>query len=63
MGAKEINMTLGAQFRRQRTICGQEWVQKRSKWPLVLNSGDNPLPVGKNGRKEINMALGAQFSR
>jgi hypothetical protein len=49
MGGHQISMAVGAEFTRQRTSWGQEWVEIRSVWLLVLNLQDNALPGGKNG--------------
>jgi hypothetical protein len=51
MGGNQLSMTGGAEFRRRRTLCGGEWVEITSVWPLVLNLQDNALPGGENGWK------------
>jgi hypothetical protein len=49
MGGNQISMAVGAEFTRQRTAWGQEWVDIRSVWLLVLNSQDDARSVGENG--------------
>jgi hypothetical protein len=49
MGGNQISMAVGAEFTRRRTICGREWVEIRSVWPLVLNLQADALPGGENG--------------
>jgi hypothetical protein len=51
MGGHQISMAVGAEFTRQRTSWGREWVDIRSVWPLLLNSQDDARPVGENGWK------------
>jgi len=51
MGGNQINMAIGAEFTRRRTVCGREWVEIRSTWPSVLTSQDDAPTVGENGWK------------
>jgi hypothetical protein len=51
MGGNQISMAVGAEFAKRRTVCGREWVELRSTWPLVLNSQDDTQTVGENGWK------------
>jgi len=48
MGVNDINMAFAAQFRKRRTNCGWEWVEMKSTWFLLLNSGDDRPAVGNN---------------
>jgi hypothetical protein len=63
MGGHQISMTVGAEFTRQRTSWGQEWVDIRSVWPLVLNSQDDAQTVGENGWKSDQYGRCAEFTR
>ena len=38
VGENQINMAVGAEFTRRRTICRREWVEIGSTWLSVLNS-------------------------
>jgi hypothetical protein len=52
MGGHQISMAVGAEFTRRRTICGREWVEIRSVWPLVLNLRDNARPLVLNSQDD-----------
>jgi len=52
MHGHEINMALAAHFWGRRTSCGREWAEMRSTWLPLLNSGDDALAAGENGRKQ-----------
>ena len=60
MGGKKINMAVGAEFTRRRTLCGREGVQISSTWPLVPNSRDDAPSVGPDGFRSDPLVIIAQ---